>query len=334
MADVETGATLSVVFVSYNSAEIIDRAIAAVRAHLPDAEVIVVDNASTDATRDIVARASTGVTLIQGHGNVGFGTGANIGFAAATGSLVLLLNPDSIVTAVDRRVLADLAARSGNQSVGLLGCRMSARPHEHGTYLISRLPSSRRRLWRYFLRGYLTPREISWPQMRALPRRGPMWVSGAALLARREDLLRVGGFDERFFLYGEDRDLSRRCGQRGIPVGTTTAVTVDHAGGASSSGVSDVKHLTWGLLSILQFEAYSNDPVSLTRVALRILAGIGALTRALRRIPLVGRRMEKRAETVRAVQASLVGFSNGAGPDASFYPDAVKAIEAARSTRG
>ncbi len=178
-----------------------------------DVEVIVVDNASSDDSRDMVRRDFPQVTLIANPMNIGFGAGNNVGIPASTGRYVLFLNSDTQVTEGALKAMVDYA--DANPDVGILGPKLlnadgslqySCRQYPnlatgflHNTPLGRLLPKNR------FAADYLMK---NWDH--ATPRNVD-WVSGAALMIRRTLLDQIGGFDEDYYMYCEDVDLCWRA---------------------------------------------------------------------------------------------------------------------------
>lgn len=176
-------------------------------------EVIVVDNASSDDSRDMARREFPQVTLIANPMNIGFGAGNNVGIPASTGRYVLFLNSDTQVTEGALKAMVDYA--DANPDVGILGPKLlnadgslqySCRQYPnlatgflHNTPLGRLLPKNR------FAADYLMK---NWDH--ATPRNVD-WVSGAALMIRRTLLDQIGGFDEDYYMYCEDVDLCWRA---------------------------------------------------------------------------------------------------------------------------
>jgi GT2 family glycosyltransferase len=285
--------TLSAVTVTHNSEDVIEACVSSLRAVLPIDEVIVVDNCSRDATRERAARA--GAMVIGNAENRGYGVACNQGAQAAGGSHLLFVNPDVEFTAVDREALV---AALENRPVGLLGPQLSSGRHGvSGVY--------RHRHWTgdmlEHVAGPLVPRELP-----RLPRRAATaercWLSGAVLLTARDEFLGLGGFDERFFLYYEDRDLSRRYGAAGLPIRLTDAVTVRHhlAKSAGGDGASLEVRSAWSYLSWLEYLAIWHGEATARRAdrAARVLrrAVDGLLAVLERGGPLAGRAHAKRRQ--------------------------------------
>jgi N-acetylglucosaminyl-diphospho-decaprenol L-rhamnosyltransferase len=284
---------LSVITVTYNSQDVIAGCVASLRAALPIHEVIVVDNGSEDATCE--RARSAGATVIANPDNVGYGRACNQGAQAATGSHLLFVNPDVEPTAVDvDGLLAALRARP----FGLVGPQLSSGRHAvSGVY--------RHRHWTEdmldHLAGPLVPRELP-----RLPRRpvspARSWLSGAVLLAAADEFRAVGGFDERFFLYYEDRDLSRRYRAAGLPIGLTDALVFRHQLAGSTGGESSglAARTGWSYLSWLQYlyiwhgrRTAERAARSARLVSRQIDALLGGLERGG---PLAARAREKRAQ--------------------------------------
>lgn len=309
---------LSVITVTHNSAEVVETCLRSVRDRLPDAELVVVDNASTDATTDI-ARALTGVRVIANAVNAGYGRACNQGAEVASGTHVLFLNPDVEIGAADLDALAQEGVRS---PFGLLApvlqrrarARMSLRP------------------WRIELMshvlGPLRPREL--PVLPRPPiRRGQWWPAGALILVDRQEFEHVGGFDPRFFLYYEDLDLTRRYRGAGLPVRETSAIHARHRGGTSSTGEGAAAAVreAWSYLSWLEYLCTWHGPETATRAARhgrRLFAGVdGALGVAERVSPAAPRARRKRAQLAELERfvAWQSTFADGTA-DAGFCPRA------------
>jgi GT2 family glycosyltransferase len=197
---------LSIVIVSYNVRTFLDECLESVECALKgiEAEVFVVDNASTDDTLKVLPQKYPWVRFIANEENVGFSRGNNIAIRQATGQYVLLLNPDTNVAEPTlREVLRfmDEHPKAGGAGVMML--------NGDGT----RAPESRRAIptpWVSALKMLGFPRRY---YMSHLPWDQPCRIeviSGAFCLLRHTALDKVGLLDEDFFMYGEDIDLSYR----------------------------------------------------------------------------------------------------------------------------
>jgi hypothetical protein len=223
-------ADLGIVIVTWNAADVIDDCLGAVLADAPaDLEAIIVDNASSDGTPERVrawCRRDGRVRLVETGRNAGFGAASNIGARATERPFLLFLNPDvSIGAAALGRMLA--CARA-DPRVGAVGCRLFDQARVPWL-AAGRLPGVAREA-RDKIRHLVRP----WTGVdRTAGDREVEWTSGACLLVRRA-ALDGAIFDERFFLYFEDKDLCKRIGERGYRLVVAGGAEALHRGGSSA----------------------------------------------------------------------------------------------------
>jgi N-acetylglucosaminyl-diphospho-decaprenol L-rhamnosyltransferase len=234
---------VSVVIVTYNSARVIDRCLESLREHESDSvEVIVVDNASSDDTRERIEKRFPSVRLLTRPANEGLSAGINVGVAASHAPLVFLLNPDTHMTQPVLSALADFVDR--DIKMGAAGPKLL---NEDGTLQ----PSCRRypTLWLVFfhrtsglnrlLPGNPVARDYLMSDFDHDSERDVDWLSGAALMVRRSALEAIGGMDEGYFLYFEDVDLCHRLHDAGYRVVYYPKVELVHYIGKSSGRLSN-----------------------------------------------------------------------------------------------
>lgn len=191
-------------------------------------------------------------TLTVHDRNRGYGAGHNVArqqLAEALSplpSLHLVLNPD-VELAADA-LAAGLQVLAADKSAVLVA-PVSRTPAGQREYLAKAHPSVRALLLRAFASGWLRrlfDRELARYEMRHLDDATEpaeiVLASGACMLVRRQALDVVGGFDERFFLYFEDYDLSRRLGRWGTLLQVPGMHIVHHGGGAARKGL---RHIRW-----------------------------------------------------------------------------------------
>jgi N-acetylglucosaminyl-diphospho-decaprenol L-rhamnosyltransferase len=204
---------VGVVMVTFNSQRHLESSIGELARR---ALVQVVDNASTDDSVT-VARDLGALVLPLPH-NIGFGAAANVGAAVLPADVdgLLFLNPD---VRLDAESVAPLARAFDDPSVGLAAPRL--RFPDGALQLSARdFPSLRSLLGRW-RNGFDARAEFV--------RARPDWTIGAAFMMRRDDFVEIGGFDTRFFLYGEDVDLCCRVRERAMSVVVSDDVTFEHA---------------------------------------------------------------------------------------------------------
>jgi GT2 family glycosyltransferase len=212
-------ARLSVVVVTFNSAGALARCLPRLVEQLTDDdELIVVDNASRDATVDAAREAAPAARVLTQPRNLGFAAGANAGAAAATGDVLLFLNPDAepapgFVEAV-RRPASD--GSGWTAWMGLVTMDGGTRINTSG--------------------GVVHFTGISWSGGAQRPiadapatRAEVPFLSGSCLAIPQDAWARLGGFPPAFFMYCEDVDLSLRARLAGGRVGVEPGARVDHA---------------------------------------------------------------------------------------------------------
>jgi len=228
---------LAIIIVSYNSRGELESALHALTDTPPKVThtIVVVDNASTDSTPAYVREHWPSVRLIASESNLGFSQANNLGIRSTSSELVLLANPDTIVTAAAVERLVSIIDRL--PEVAIVGPRIvdgRGRPELSFGAMISPWAELRQKiLVRGNDRGWGPIAELV-DRMTRRPRRVD-WVSGACLLIRRSDLDEVGGFDPRFFMYAEDVDLCAAVRARGRAVFFAAEPEVVHLRGRSGA---------------------------------------------------------------------------------------------------
>lgn len=230
---------LSAIVVNYNAGGELVTALQSIADDLGERpwEAIVVDNASSDGSADAVAAFAPNARVLRNRENVGFARGVNQGLAATSAATVLIMNPDC---RLERGAFDTLSAElERSDRVALAGPRIlnpdgSIQGSARGdpdmlTGLFGRTT---------VLRRVLPNLGVAKRNVIAADIRGGSievdWVSGACMLARRGALKRVGGFDERYFLYWEDADLCRRLRGQGYQIRYIPGATAVHRVGHSS----------------------------------------------------------------------------------------------------
>lgn len=209
---------LSVVIVAHRSVPALRRTLPALVPQLGSGdELVVVDNGSGDELAEVLPELAPDARLIANPANTGFAAAANQGAAAATGELVVILNPDAAPAPGFAEGIRRPARRGygWDMWMGLVTCEDGARVNTNGGIV--------------HFTGLAWAGELGAPVPGTLHRpRDVAFASGACLAIPRAVWERHGGFAEGFFMYHEDVDLSLRVRLAGGRVGAEPAARVDH----------------------------------------------------------------------------------------------------------
>ena len=231
---------ISVVVVNWNTRDLLRECLTSLYRELDDldAEVLVVDNASTDGSAAMIRQEFPSALLLANSANVGFARANNQAFRHCTGTHVMLLNPDTVVE--PGAVHAMLDRLQSRHAIGLIGPKIT---HPEGRLAIlhaGEQPSILTVACHFTGLSRLFPRV---PSLRGLnlfigehddqPCRVG-WLSGACVVSRREVLETVGGFSEQWFMYAEDMEWCQRITEAGWDVEHYPVASVTHHVGAAS----------------------------------------------------------------------------------------------------
>lgn len=234
---------VSIIIVNWNTREIICDCLKSIydQTNKLDYEVIVVDNASSDDSVEVIKQAYPQVILIENPENRGFAAANNQGMAIAKGRYVLLLNSDTII--LDNAIAKTLEFAKIRSDAAVIGCRV-LNPDKTLQLTCFMFPSilnmilSTTYLYKIFPNNKFFGRErMSWWD-RSDDREVDV-VTGCFMLVRREAIEQVGLMDERFFMYGEETDWCWRFKQAGWKIMFMPSGYIIHLGGQSSKSVRE-----------------------------------------------------------------------------------------------
>ncbi len=216
--------SLSVLCVVHDSAADLQRLVASLRRHAPEAQLVVADTGSRD-DGPALARAE-GAELVELPANPGFGAANNAALERATGEVVALLNPDvELLDGALQQLAGAARARDALHVPRLLNADGSVQDSAHP------LPGRPRELLRALAPGPL--RREPWRVARDVREVG--WAIAAAVVARAATLRALGPFDPGAFLFYEDLDLCLRAREAGVPTVLHPGVRMRHAGAHSTA---------------------------------------------------------------------------------------------------
>jgi GT2 family glycosyltransferase len=232
---------LTIVIVNWNGGDLLRdclSSIAVARQHL-QIQVIVVDNASRDGSREMAESGFPQFEVLNSGGNLGFGKANNLSRTRVQSDLVLFLNPDTVL--LENSLVPMVEFMRQHSEVGGLGCRMlypNGEIQEQGLQYVPTpwteflsllfLSTGTRRRFRKLL-PWLDPNQSAYATK----------LYGGCLLCRKAVLDQVGWFDERYFMYVEDVDLCLAILKRGWRLYYLSSADIIHVGGGASKQASN-----------------------------------------------------------------------------------------------
>jgi len=201
---------ISIIIVNYNVKEYLSECLKSIFDVLHDIsfEVILVDNASRDGSVEFVQQEFPDIKVIVNSTNVGFAAANNQAIDKANGEFVLLLNPDTKL--IDQSILKMMSFLKDHEQAGICGPVILNADQEiqnHGYYFPS--------LMRLFKANVLSC--FDFPRLLEKPFEVD-WIQGSCMLIKRELLMSLGCLDDKFFIYGEEKDLCLRIKKMGKKV--------------------------------------------------------------------------------------------------------------------
>jgi N-acetylglucosaminyl-diphospho-decaprenol L-rhamnosyltransferase len=233
----ERQAAIDVVIATYNSASTLEACLMSLR-KLSNARIFVIDNGSSDASVNIAKIAAPSATIIRSATNAGFGDAINRGVSAGHASMVLVLNPDAEIIADVEPVLEhvrvndSIATSFMDDGVGRLRSNAFRFPTWGTVMKVSTAHIPVEQLQE-------SSRDQGWAAVD--------YIEGSFFVVRRATWERLGGFSPDYFMYGEDRDLSRRARNIGVSTVVVRACVFSHQGGFS------VRRQPWYVRGILLY---------------------------------------------------------------------------------
>jgi len=264
---------ISVIIVTYNSAQVIIACIESIMNNSKEVgtEILIVDNGSTDNTCEILEQNYTDITIISGHGNVGFAAGNNMGLQAAQGRHFLILNPDTEISSGALGTLKDYA--DSHPKVGMIA------PHvvnpdgtlQHSTF---RFPDLLQAFYGFFekLIPINSTRNGRYAPEEYCKERSVEHILGAAIFVQRQLWLQIGGMDDNYKLYFEETDWCYRAHKQNWDLHYLPSATIMHSGAHSTSSSPERNSV---LFAQSQSRFYRTNLGIFSYIMLKIIALIG-----------------------------------------------------------
>jgi GT2 family glycosyltransferase len=214
---------LSIIIVNYQSEKYLAKCISSIQEKVlgVEYEIIVVNN---DKNTLLEAKLPKEIKTINSGKNIGFGAACNLGSRMAQGEILCFLNPD---TEIISEKITELIQEFNSANIGIVGPRLVDKKNNTQEWIAGQEVTILSTLLNNL--GYKRDKKI-WESNSPVE---CAWVSGAAMFIRKDIFQKLGGFDEKFFMYFEDTDLCRRARQLGHKVLYFPEFLIKHLGGKS-----------------------------------------------------------------------------------------------------
>ncbi|GAA3578925.1 glycosyltransferase family 2 protein [Snuella lapsa] len=287
-----------------------------------DAEIIVVDNNSGDNSCDMVTHLFPDVILVKNTGNYGFSKANNIGVSRAKGDYVCVLNPDTVVP--EDVFVKLLEFSESKEQLGIVGCKLI---DGSGHYL----PESKRNVpfvERAFKKLLGSTKDYYASHLNKDAVGEVDVLVGAFMFMKRELYVSMGGFDEDYFMYGEDIDLSYkvlRYGFRNYYYGGTTVI---HFKGESTLRDKYYTQRFYGAMQIFYEKHFKRNLLfdMLVWLGIKIACFFGRLPKARKakqvdKYILMSNKMDNKLQAVLSKEVVLSSYLKGVNDDTEVIFD-------------
>lgn len=243
---------LSIIVNHYRTPEVLRNCLNSVKEDLKEAgfdwELIVTDSATIEKTTEMMASEFPEVLFIPAVENIGFGKSINIALAQAQGEYLFIINADIVID--EKGVIKSmLGYMAEHPEIGMLGPKLwninntwqqsafrfyTPMTVAYRRTFLGKTPMGKKNLDEFLMKDVFAGKEVTEP----IP---VDWLMGSAMMVRSKDLEKVGGFDERYFMYFEDVDWARSFWENGLKVVYYPKVTMYHYHFQSSKKSSILK---------------------------------------------------------------------------------------------
>ncbi|MEO5945930.1 MAG: glycosyltransferase [Chitinophagaceae bacterium] len=290
---------LSVIIVNYNVKLFLEQCLCSVQKAIlgMDAEIIVIDNNSSDNSIDYLTPKFPAVNFIANKENTGFAKACNQGLLQSKGNYILFLNPDTIVP--EDCFTKCISFFETNKDVGAIGIRML---DGSGIFLKESkrsFPSPSTSLYKLFGLAKMFPHSKVFSRyhlghLNENENNEVDVLAGAFMMIKKEVLDKTGGFDETFFMYGEDVDLSYRIQKAGYKNYYFADSSIIHFKGESTrKGSMNYVRMFYNAMSIFVRKHYGGSKAGLfsflIHIAIWFRAGLTAIGSFIRKngLPII-----------------------------------------------
>lgn len=223
--------TLSIIIVTWNTAEITKKCVDTINQYLPNQEIIIVDNGSQDNTVEILKKVKN-VKIIENHANLGFAKANNIGLKQATNDYLVFMNSD--IELIDSSLLNMVSYIQKNPHIGIIGPKFlnpdltpqaSVFPPQTPINAFKEFWLNQKDAYSKYLPKGNNPTKVS-------------YISGGFIVVKKDYFTQIGRWNEKYFFYFEDMDLCRQVTKSGKDIIFYPQCQVIHRHGASGKNLA------------------------------------------------------------------------------------------------
>lgn len=287
--------TISIIIVNYNVKFFLEQCLYSIEKATAgmEVEVIVVDNSSTDGSEAYLGAKFPSIKYVFNSTNIGFGKACNQGLGLSRGEYVLFLNPDTLLAEDSLQTCIEFFA--SHKDAGALGVRMV---DGTGAFLKESkrsFPSPMTSLYKLFGLSLIFPHSKTFGRyhlghLSEEENHEVDVLAGAFMMIPKKVLNEVGAFDEAFFMYGEDVDLSYRIQAAGYKNYYLADTTIIHFKGESTKrGSLNYVRLFYSAMNIFVRKHYGGASATIFRLSIQFAIGVrAAMAAAVKFIRWVG----------------------------------------------
>lgn len=234
---------VSIIIVNYNTRELIKNCLNSILEQTIGIkfEVIIIDNSSVDGSPQMIKEIFPQFTLIESEVNLGFGKANNLGVKNAVGEIIFFLNSDTVLLNNAIKILYDFIIL--NTSVGIVGGNLLTSNHQPTHSYLYYFPNINFEIFNLWFPFYkIINRNAHYNYTEKVLDVG--YITGADLMIRKQNFEKIGGFDEDFFMYFEETELSSRIKKMGLRIVSVPEALIIHLEGGDNKEISYSKLLT------------------------------------------------------------------------------------------
>lgn len=238
---------VNIVIVNCNMKDDIKKCLSSLYLDIKDSQlnvnVVVVDNASVDGSRDLILSHYPQVKYLEQKINRGFGFGQNVGLSSTEAKYHFVLNPDTYFFPGEKTLRRLFEFMERETKIGIIGPKILYPDHSlqyscfrfptllHPLFIRTTLVNKKGKKYQ----RYFAMKDYDHESVRPVD-----WLMGSALFIRGQAIAEIGKFDEQFWMYYEDSDLCRRFWEQGWSVYYFPKVTIEHTYSRSSAAVPGI----------------------------------------------------------------------------------------------